>query len=145
MRSTTSLIQTAERAARHIEGRVILYADNITDSIRQALDISKVRREKQMAYNEEHGITPRSVARADQVSLHAPGRDNEKEPQSMAVAEDSPQDVHSVIAQLESEMLEAANSLEFEKAAMLRDQIQYLKTGDKPKTYRRGKKYKQGA
>ena len=85
-----------------------------------------------------------SVARADQVSLHAPGRDNEKEPQSMAV-EDSPQDVRSVIAQLESEMLEAANSLEFEKAAMLRDQIQYLKTGDKPKTYRRGKKYKQGA
>ena len=145
LRSTTSLIQTAGRAARHIEGRVILYADNITDSIRQALDISKVRREKQMAYNEEHGITPRSVARADQVSLHAPGRDNEKEPQSMAVAEDSPQDVRSVIAQLESEMLEAANSLEFEKAAMLRDQIQYLKTGDKPKTYRRGKKYKQGA
>ena len=145
LRSTTSLIQTAGRAARHIEGRVILYADNITDSIRQALDISKVRREKQMAYNEEHGITPRSVARADQVSLHAPGPDNEKEPESMTVAEDSPQDVRSVIAQLESEMLEAANSLEFEKAAMLRDQIQYLKTGDKPKTYRRGKKYKQGA
>ena len=144
LRSTTSLIQTSGRAARHVEGRVILYADNLTDSIRQALDISKARREKQMAFNQEHGITPRSVARADQVSLHAPGRDTEEPDAPMAVAEDSPQDVRSVIAQLESEMLEAANSLEFEKAATLRDQIQYLKTGDKPKTYRRGKKYKQG-
>ena len=143
LRSATSLIQTSGRAARHIEGRVILYADNLTDSIRQTLDICSTRREKQMAFNAEHGITPRSVARADQLSLHAPGRRHEEEATPMAVAEDSPEDVKSVIAQLESEMLEAANSLEFEKAATLRDQIQYLKTGDKPKTYRRGKKYKQ--
>ena len=143
LRSATSLIQTAGRAARHIQGRVILYADNLTDSIRQTLDICSTRRKKQMAFNAEHGIIPRSVARADQVSLHAPGRGIEEEAAPMAVAEDSPEDVRSVIAQLESEMLEAANSLEFEKAATLRDQIQYLKTGDKPKTYRRGKTYKQ--
>ncbi|MDE0821442.1 MAG: UvrB/UvrC motif-containing protein, partial [Opitutales bacterium] len=80
--------------------------------------------------------------RSDQLSLHASGSDSGDD-DSLAVAEDSPEDVKSVISQLESEMLAAANSLEFEKAAMLRDQIDYLKTGEKKQTYRRGKKYKQ--
>ena len=143
LRSTTSLIQTSGRAARHIDGRVILYADKMTDSIRQTLEVSCARREKQLAFNEAHGITPTSVVRSDQLSLHAPGRDTEDVDDPLALAEDSPEDVKSVIAQLESEMLAAANGLEFEKAAMLRDQVQYLKTGEKKQTYRRGKKYRQ--
>ncbi|MBT4222889.1 MAG: excinuclease ABC subunit UvrB [Opitutae bacterium] len=142
LRSATSLIQTAGRAARHIEGRVILYADNMTDSICQTLEVSRARREKQLAFNIENGITPTSVVRSDQLSLHASDSDSDDD-DSLAVAEDSPEDVKSVISQLESEMLAAANSLEFEKAAMLRDQIDYLKTGDKKENYRRGKKYKQ--
>ena len=98
-----------------------------------------------MAYNEEHGITPRSVARADRAASTLQDVIMRRSLSLWPLLKTPQQDVHSVIAQLESEMLEAANSLEFEKAAMLRDQIQYLKTGDKPKTYRRGKKYKQGA
>ena len=115
----------------------------MTDSIRQTLEVSCARREKQLAFNEAHGITPTSVVRSDQLSLHAPGRDTEAADDPLALAEDSPEDVKSVIAQLESEMLAAANGLEFEKAAMLRDQVQYLKTGEKKQTYRRGKKYRQ--
>ncbi len=147
LRSTTSLIQTAGRAARHIEGRVILYADNITDSIRNTLDTTQARREKQLAHNAQHNITPRSVVRADQVSLHAPGADKHKDTEDdfpLAVAEDEA-DIQTVIAQLHTEMLQAANNLQFEKAAQLRDQIQHLKGLDNPsgkQPYQRGKKYK---
>ncbi len=144
LRSTTSLIQTAGRAARHVNGRVILYADVMTGSIRRTLDISNPRREKQMAYNKAHGITPKSVVRADQVSLHAPGKSRDEKTPGAVEEGTNIEDVQSVIAQLESEMLEAANKLEFEKAAMLRDQVQFLKTGEKNNNYRRGRKYKRG-
>ena len=147
LRSTTSLIQTAGRAARHVDGRVILYADVHTDSIRNTLLTTQDRREKQLAFNQEQNITPRSVQRADQVSLHAPGSstyDQDEDEDLMFVAEDS-SDAQTVIAQLQSEMLDAANNLQFEKAAHLRDQIQYLKDGAAPaakRPYKRGKKYK---
>jgi Helicase subunit of the DNA excision repair complex len=130
LRSATSLIQTAGRAARHEKGRVILYADVITNSIRQTLETTEYRREKQLAYNQEHGITPRSVKRGIDESLHAPGkRYDEAESNDLMVAEDEDRDVASVIAELEAEMLEAAQKLEFEKAAMLRDQIETLQSG----------------
>jgi len=127
LRSQTSLIQTAGRAARHEKGRVIFYADNITDSIRATMEITTRRREKQIAYNQAHGITPRSVKRAAQASLHVyTGREEEE----TAVAETSPDEVEAVISELQDEMTEAATNLEFERAALLRDQIASLKSGD---------------
>jgi len=126
LRSETSLVQTAGRAARHEKGRVIFYADKETDSIKRTIEIVNYRRTKQIAYNQEHGITPRSVKRAAQASLHVYDGSGEKE---TAVAE-AIDDVQTVIAELETEMIEASRKLEFERAAVLRDQIEALRTGD---------------
>jgi len=129
LRSETSLIQTAGRAARHEKGRVIFYADVQTESIRRTIEVTAKRREKQMAYNLAHGITPRSVKRAAQSSLSAyDGSGKRDEAPAAAVGEDN--DVAAVIAELEDEMQEAAEALEFERAALLRDQIKALKTGE---------------
>jgi excinuclease ABC subunit B len=127
LRSETSLIQTAGRAARHEKGRVIFYADQITESIRRTIEVVNYRREKQLAYNLEHGITPRSVKRAAQASLHVYDGSGEREEPAVAEAVD---DVKAVIAELEDEMQAAAGRLEFERAAVLRDQINALKSGD---------------
>ena len=130
LRSTTSIIQTAGRAARHEKGRVILYADEMTKSITEALEVTKKRREKQLAYNAEHGITPTSVKRGIDESLQAPGKAyDETEGHDLMVAESDDVDVAAVIAELETEMLEAAQKLEFEKAATIRDQIEMLQSG----------------
>ena len=128
LRSQTSLIQTAGRAARHEKGRVIFYADQITESIRRTQEAVNYRREKQLAYNQEHGITPRSVTRGAQSSLHVYDGTGDRGEQA-AVAE-SADDVAAVIAELEDEMADAAARLEFERAAVLRDQINALKSGD---------------
>jgi excinuclease ABC subunit B len=128
LRSETSLIQTAGRAARHEKGRVIFYADQITDSIKRTQEAVNYRRQKQLAYNQEHGITPRSVKRAAQSSLHVYDGSGERGEEA-AVAENA-DDVATVIAELEVEMAEAAGRLEFERAAILRDQINALKSGD---------------
>jgi len=142
LRSETSLVQTAGRAARHEKGRVIFYADNITESIRRTMETVAYRREKQLAYNQEHGITPRSVKRAAQASLHVYDGSGEREEATVAEAVD---DVAAVIAELEEEMQAAASRLEFEKAAVLRDQINALKSGEyrkaaKPANYGARKK-----
>ena len=126
LRSETSLIQTSGRAARHEKGRVILYADTITGSISRTLAVTQARRAKQIAYNLEHGITPRSVKRGAQASLQTYDGSGERDE---AVASESPEDVAAVIAELEDEMQEAAGRLEFEKAAVIRDQIDSLKSG----------------
>jgi excinuclease ABC subunit B len=127
LRSATSLIQTAGRAARHLNGEVILYADVMTVSIQKFLAVSEYRRKKQLAYNAEHNITPRSVSRAIEESL-AIRRNGDK---AASVINDSGGDfdVAETLRQLEEEMLAAANNLEFEKAALLRDQIRELKRG----------------
>jgi excinuclease ABC subunit B len=126
LRSQTSLIQTAGRAARHLNGLVILYADVITDSIKALLAVSKARREKQLAYNKEHNITPRSIVRAVQESL---GNLLKGRQIAGAVVNETSNDldVMQVLQELEAEMFAASNSMAYEKAALLRDQIVELK------------------
>ncbi|AKR48375.1 MULTISPECIES: excinuclease ABC subunit UvrB [Acetobacter] len=129
LRSRTSLIQTIGRAARNVEGRVLLYADKMTDSLTYAVEETARRREKQMAWNTEHGITPQSVRKnisdivssvfeQDYVTI-APDEDT-------GVAEFVGQDLGAAIAGLEKRMRSAAAELEFETAARLRDEIQRL-------------------
>lgn len=127
LRSETSLIQTAGRAARHEKGRVLLYADKMTESLKKTLAVTEYRRHEQMLYNEKHGITPRSVKRAVQASLYVSHREFVVDPISL---EDAGGDevVAKTIAGLEAEMIEAADKLEFERAALIRDQIVALKT-----------------
>jgi excinuclease ABC subunit B len=125
LRSATSLIQTAGRAARHLNGEVILYADVKTQSIQKFLAVCEYRRQKQVAYNTEHNITPRSVIRAVEEGLVTrPGSDK-----AASVINDAGGnfDVVETLRELEEEMIAAAENLEFEKAALLRDQIRELK------------------
>ena len=131
LRSTTSLVQTAGRTARHEKGRVILYADHKTDAIRDLLRITKNHREKQIAYNKAHRITPKSVKRAINESAYlfkskseVVGVQRTGSP-SVSCLESSPSDL---IAELTRDMLEAADNLEFERAAYLRDEIKKLKS-----------------
>ncbi|HLH52782.1 MAG TPA: excinuclease ABC subunit UvrB [Verrucomicrobiae bacterium] len=126
LRSETSLIQTAGRAARHLNGEVILYADVKTQSIQKFLAVSEYRRNKQMAYNREHNITPRSVSRAVEESLSSHYQTN-KQAQSFLAESGVDLDISETIKELEEEMLAAANNLEFEKAALLRDQVRELR------------------
>jgi excinuclease ABC subunit B len=125
LRSATSLIQTAGRAARHLNGEVILYADVKTQSIQKFLAVSEYRRQRQVAYNLEHGITPRSVVRAIEESLSSAAATRQ---QAAAVLNEAAGnfDVTETIRELEAEMLTAADNLEFEKAALLRDQVKEL-------------------
>ena len=126
LRSETSLIQTAGRAARHLNGEVILYADVMTDSIKKFLAVTANRRQRQLAFNQEHHITPRSVKRAVEESLAVY---EDKRDKAQHVLNDARMnvDLTQTISELESEMLKAAEELQFEKAALLRDQIKELK------------------
>jgi len=130
LRSGTSLIQTIGRAARNVDGKVILYADRQTDSIRHAVGETDRRREIQVAYNEKHGITPRTIERAV-TDIVQSMRSSQAKPQE--VRERPKPKTHvalvTVIKDLEKEMLEAAARLEFELAANLRDEIRELKRG----------------
>ena len=129
LRSETSLTQTIGRAARHVEGKVIMYADKITNSMQKAIDTTNSRREVQQKYNEEHGIEPRSI----QKSVRDITDDLVEEEMETAVAEeggtyttlaDLPKhELHNLIKEMETQMKTAAQNLEFEKAAQLRDQI----------------------
>ena len=126
LRSQTSLIQTAGRAARHINGEVVLFADQITDSIRALLKVTEYRRSTQIEHNEKHGITPRTVSRPVQESLQVYSRAKEVED---AIVRESGGEmaVLDVIRELEQEMIDASSKLEYERAALLRDQIRELK------------------
>lgn len=126
LRSTTSLVQTAGRTARHVNGRVILYADKKTDAIKELLKITKSNREKQIAYNEAHGIVPKSVKRSINESSYLFKASN-KNSFASTVTDEKISSATDLIAELTKEMLEAADNLEFERAAYLRDKIKELK------------------
>jgi len=128
LRSQTSLIQTAGRAARHINGEVVLFADIITQSMEALMSISEYRRAKQTEYNQTHGITPQTVRRAVQESLHTILRGREVE--SSVIREAGGDfNLSELLRELEQEMQEASANLEFERAALLRDQIMEVKSG----------------
>ena len=127
LRSETSLIQTAGRAARHVAGEVVLFADIETQSIRALLSISRHRRQVQEEHNQKHGITPQTVRRAVQESLQVLGKAREVEEGVLREGGAGDVVVTDVIRELEGEMAEAAAKLEFERAALLRDQIRELK------------------
>ncbi len=129
LRSQTSLIQTAGRAARHVNGEVVLFADIITKSIQALIEISEYRRARQIAYNKANGIEPKSVVRAVQESLHVILK-SAREVEKSIVQETAPDfDLHELIQELERDMATAAANLEYERAALLRDQIAELKAG----------------
>jgi excinuclease ABC subunit B len=135
LRSETSLIQTIGRAARNVDGRVILYADRMTGSMERALAETTRRREKQMAYNVEHGITPESVKRGISDILDSPYEKGDRVQIPMGVAETDSKpflgsNFQATLRDLEAKMREAAGNLEFETAARLRDEIKRLKTLD---------------
>ena len=128
LRSQTSLIQTAGRAARHINGEVVLFADTVTQSMQALMSISDYRRTKQIEYNEKHGITPQTVRRAVQESLHTILRGREI---AASVIKEGGGDFNltELLRELEEEMQSASANLEFERAALLRDQIMEVKSG----------------
>jgi excinuclease ABC subunit B len=132
LRSETALIQTIGRAARHVDGQVIMYADKHTNSMEQAIEETNRRRAKQVAYNEEHGIQPVGIYKAvrdltDQLSVKAVSES--KAGYRVKTASSLPKsDLERVISELEKQMKEAAKDLEFEKAAVLRDQIFELRS-----------------
>jgi excinuclease ABC subunit B len=142
LRSETSLVQTIGRAARNVDGQVIMYADKITDSMRRAIDETQRRRDRQLAYNAEHGIDPQTIRKAvgDILSLlrpggdgtaPLPGKDRRRQRERDKVAQElktlPQQELARLIQTLEEEMHEAAADLRFEYAARLRDEINDLK------------------
>jgi excinuclease ABC subunit B len=131
LRSAGSLIQTMGRCARNLNGRAILYADRITDSMRKAMDETERRRIIQQAYNVEHGITPESIVRPVEMSLAAivEADYTDLADQADGIPEfKSQEELDTYIVKLESDMREAAKRFEFEKAAKLRDTIRDLRT-----------------
>jgi excinuclease ABC subunit B len=131
LRSTGSLIQTIGRAARHLEGRAILYADVITDSMRRAIDETLRRRAAQVDYNERNGIIPQSIIKPIDLSLIAIAEGDyvtvPVEPEQEAIEELTPEQREQFIKELEEKMRDAAKKFEFEKAAQLRDRIKEMR------------------
>ncbi len=138
LRSERSLIQTIGRAARNVNGKAILYADTVTGSMRRAMDETERRRETQMAFNEEHGVTPVSVKKAVTDILEgALGAGRSSSRSFDRVAEElveygrlTPEQLQKKVRQLEQQMYKHARDLEFEEAARLRDRIHHLQAGN---------------
>ena len=128
LRSTTALIQTVGRAARHVEGHVVMYADRVTDSMKRAIDETERRREIQQVHNRENGITPQSIQKTiHDITERVRAIAETRESYTVDSSDMPKDDILRLIKDLESQMRTAAKSLEFEKAALLRDQITDLR------------------
>ena len=127
LRSESALVQTIGRAARHVEGKVIMYADNITESMEKAISETNRRREIQQKYNQEHGITPKSIVREVGIGLRALIPEKAKA-DKLDLRKVPEEEFPALIKELTSEMKLAAANLEFERAALLRDQIEEIKS-----------------
>jgi len=137
LRSETSLIQIMGRASRHVEGQVIMYADRVTAAMQAAIDEAERRRAKQIAYNEEHNITPQTVSKAVRETIRSAQQVREraiKEIIPEAPEEMEADELTEIIVALQAEMKQAAADLEFERAAQIRDEIEELKTLQKAET-----------
>ncbi len=152
LRSPTSLIQQIGRAARNVNAMVYLYADSVTPAMKQAIDETNRRREKQVAFNLKHGITPRTIQKEIRRGIEMELRARETARKAIGVRDDREYDVVEFIAELEREMLAAAENLEFEKAALLRDRIAELKAspsigkpGEARASSKKGKGRRRGA
>jgi excinuclease ABC subunit B len=132
LRSDTALVQTIGRAARHVDGKVIMYADHVTNSMARAIDETSRRREKQISYNEEHGIEPRTIIKevrdlAGEIAQRRAATIAEEKAAYVSSADLPKDELNRLIKELEKQMKAAAQALEFEKAAILRDQIVELR------------------
>ena len=133
LRSETSLMQTIGRSARNVDARVILYADRMTESMQQAIDETQRRREMQIEYNKQHGITPTTIRKEIRSGIEAESQARAKAHAAVGNTQESEQKQAELLAQLETDMLQAAAELDFERAANLRDEIANLRDGTTPK------------
>ncbi len=129
LRSETSLMQTIGRSARNVDARVILYADTITESMRQAVDETKRRRALQEDYNREHGITPETIRKEIRAGIEAESASRAVAYEAVGQGDDDRRHQEELLEQLEADMMEAAAALDFERAARIRDEITALREG----------------
>jgi len=127
LRSETSLMQTIGRSARNVDAKVILYADKVTDSMQRAIEETERRRALQEAYNREHGITPETIRKSIRAGIEAEATAHARSNAAVGRADDARYITEEYLAELEAEMLAAAEELQFEKAAALRDRIQQMR------------------
>ncbi len=144
LRSETSLMQTIGRSARNVDARVILYADTVTESMRQAINETQRRRALQEAYNAEHGITPQTIRKAIRAGIEAETVSRATAYSSVVPGGETQQRAAEVLEQLEIDMMHAATELDFERAAVIRDRIAGLRTGNERPHPSRGRKGKTG-
>jgi len=144
LRSETSLMQTIGRSARNVDARVILYADTVTESMRQAINETQRRRALQEAYNAEHGITPQTIRKAIRAGIEADTVSRATAYSSVVPGGETQQRAAEVLEQLEIDMMHAATELDFERAAVIRDRIAGLRTGNERPHPSRGRKGKTG-
>ena len=144
LRSETSLMQTIGRSARNVDARVILYADTVTESMRQALDETQRRRALQEAYNREHGITPETVRKEIRAGIEAESTSRGRAFAAVGRGDESGRRAAELLEQLEADMMQAAADLEFERAARIRDEIAALRAGKDPAANGRGRRGRGG-
>jgi excinuclease ABC subunit B len=133
LRSETSLMQTIGRSARNVDARVILYADTVTESMRQAVDETRRRRALQEAYNREHGITPETIRKEIRSGIEAEAASRSRAFAAVGRSDESGRRQAELLEQLEADMMQAAAELDFERAARIRDEIAALRDG-RPRT-----------